>query len=940
MQVQRPTKCLRLVASALLATAAAFSVAQTATLTGLGASFVATGLSRNGKVVVGQDGGKPAYWVNGTINDLSPLTGSANACNSDGSIIVGKDQAGNGGYWQRNGAGFTFIDLPILSGNNTANPTLISADGTIIAGYCSYSGHESQPVIWTTSGVYAIPDGTSSTILNSISDDGSTIVCDLTGNYGLVFNSFGSATQNPGVITISSGANGPVIKTTTVTPYSNGGSETFEDLFCVTSDGSSQFGGDFDLFQDHTTWYADAYTAIQEGAGDPNIFNYPIEIHSCSSDGTILAGQYVFSNYINQDDLGAASFSFGNSQIYFASNNHDFNNFITGKGATTTGWKLSNIPTQAMSTDGSVILGSGTDPSNATENFIATITPALNYFTSANSSVTGGNDIAVYFGIDYPAPTGGVTITISSNNPNVIANTTAKVPGGSSGGTVNLKTSSTTSYVTLTGAYGGGSKSFGLLVVANPLVGLTAANYNPVGGKVDTGYLQLGNAPSTGGAVVTLKSSNSGVTVPKTLTVAANATSATFTITSTPVSAPVSVTITATYGSSTESLVMTVVPPSLTQVRVAPSPVVSGTSTKCAVYLNGAAPTGGEKVTLASNNLAAQVPSSYTVPAGTTAGNFTVTTTAVYSPTTVTISGTVGSTTLTADFLINPKVTYPALTEFTTSAGAVAGANPVMGTVHLASAAAAGGDVVSLSSKSAAVILPANVTVPANALSVTFPITSSPVTATVTATLTATLGNSTVSASLNIIPAGVSLVRVSPAPVLGGVSTKGAVYLNGKAPAGGLSVQLASSIRAAQVPATMSVAPFATIGTFTVTTSPVSSVQTAVITVVSGSTRTDTTFVINPATFTSVTATPNPVVGGKTTSLTITMNGKAGPSGLVVTLKSSSADIVVPAAVTIPAGATTASVTLATLAVKATTAVTISATFGSATKTCVITLSP
>jgi hypothetical protein len=84
-----------------------------------------------------------------------------------------------------------------------------------------------------------------------------------------------------------------------------------------------------------------------------------------------------------------------------------------------------------------------------------------------------------------------------------------------------------------------------------------------VGGNGSTGTVTLTSAAPSGGALVSLSSSNTAAaTVPASVTVAAGATSATFTVTTTTVSASTAVTISATYNGVTQTAGLTVTPPS------------------------------------------------------------------------------------------------------------------------------------------------------------------------------------------------------------------------------------------------------------------------------------------------------------------------------------------------------------------------------------------
>ena len=93
---------------------------------------------------------------------------------------------------------------------------------------------------------------------------------------------------------------------------------------------------------------------------------------------------------------------------------------------------------------------------------------------------------------------------------------------------------------------------------------LTAVTVNPtsvVGGNASTGTVTLSGGAPSGGAVVSLGSSNTGVaTVPASVTIAAGATSATFSATTAAVGPSTSVTLSATYSGVTRTATLTVSP--------------------------------------------------------------------------------------------------------------------------------------------------------------------------------------------------------------------------------------------------------------------------------------------------------------------------------------------------------------------------------------------
>jgi len=162
--------------------------------------------------------------------------------------------------------------------------------------------------------------------------------------------------------------------------------------------------------------------------------------------------------------------------------------------------------------------------------------------------------------------------------------------------------------------------------------------------------------------------------------------------------------------------------PSLSSLSLNPTSVVGGNSSTGTVTLTAPAPSGGFVVNLSSSNTnVATVPSTVTVPAGATSANFTVSTQAVSSATSVTITASAGGVSRTATLTVNPapSVTLQSLTISPTS---VWGGSTATGTVTLSGPAPAGGVVVQLRSSSSRASVPSTVTVPAGATSARFTI--------------------------------------------------------------------------------------------------------------------------------------------------------------------------------------------------------------------------
>jgi hypothetical protein len=116
---------------------------------------------------------------------------------------------------------------------------------------------------------------------------------------------------------------------------------------------------------------------------------------------------------------------------------------------------------------------------------------------------------------------------------------------------------------------------------------LSALSLNPasvVGSNSSQGTVTLTSAAPSGGAVVTLSSSNTTVaTVPASVTVAAGSTTATFTVTTKAVTSSTSVTISAAYGGVTRTATLTLTP----QAPPPPPPSTDTVAVQVAEYSSG-----------------------------------------------------------------------------------------------------------------------------------------------------------------------------------------------------------------------------------------------------------------------------------------------------------------------------------------------------------------
>ena len=195
---------------------------------------------------------------------------------------------------------------------------------------------------------------------------------------------------------------------------------------------------------------------------------------------------------------------------------------------------------------------------------------------------------------------------------------------------------------------------------------------------------------------------------------------------------------------------------------------------------------------------------------------------------------------------------------------------------------------------------------------------------------------------LNFVGAAVALqsLAVSPSTITGGSTATGTLTLNGPAPAGGALVHLSSSNTAvATVPASVTVATGAKTATFTVTSSAVAISSTATITGTYG-TSFGAQLTVNAPQVSSVTLNPTSITGGKTSTGTVILTGRAPSGGIAVALSDTSTAVSTPTSVTVAAGATSATFTVSSTSVSTTTTATVKATLGASSASATLTVVP
>jgi len=377
-------------------------------------------------------------------------------------------------------------------------------------------------------------------------------------------------------------------------------------------------------------------------------------------------------------------------------------------------------------------------------------------------------------------------------------------------------------------------------------------------------------------------------------------------------------------------------PPTVKAFTIAPGSVEGGSGTATGTLtLTGPALTDSFSVSLKSSSSLAQVPAKVTLGFGATSIPFTIKTKSVPSSTIVTITATTGTVSKTATLTLTP----PAVSALKVVPTSVIGGGTSVGTVSIPEAAPVGGTVVTLTSGNSAATVPATVTIAAGSESATFNVTTKAVTASTAVKISASGGGKTATATLTLLPLQVTGLTVSATSLFAKGVVTGTVKISGAAPATGTTVPLTLSNAALGTLSTtgVKVAAGATSVTFTFTAKPVDASTTETIKATLGGVSKTASVTIKPAILSAVTSSATSVLGGvQNATITFTLNAPAGPSGTVVTVKSSStAATFAVSSVKVASGSTSAKLTLTSVGVASDTNVTVTGT-ATASKTVVV----
>jgi len=376
--------------------------------------------------------------------------------------------------------------------------------------------------------------------------------------------------------------------------------------------------------------------------------------------------------------------------------------------------------------------------------------------------------------------------------------------------------------------------------------------------------------------------------------------------------------------------------PTVKTLTISPASLEGGSTTAITgtLTLTGPALTNAFEVNLKSSNSALVVPAKVSMPFGTSTATFSIVSHSVSAPTAVTVTA---ATTTTTGMTAAVTLTPPHITTVTIAPTSVTGGGTATGTVTIAEPAPSSGIPVTVASSNAAATVPATVTIGSGKTSATFKITTTSVSSSTSLKITATASGKSVTGSLTVLPCAVSSLTLSGSSLYAKAQVTGTVKLTGAAPAAGITVPLTllNTAWATLSPVSVKVAAGATSGTFTLTAKPVDATNVETVKATLGGVTKSANVTIKPAILSAIKSSVATALGGvQNATVTFTLNAPAGPSGTVVTLKTSPATAAAftVATIKIPSGSTAISTSLKTVGVAKDTNVTVTAVAG-ATKT-------
>ncbi len=426
------------------------------------------------------------------------------------------------------------------------------------------------------------------------------------------------------------------------------------------------------------------------------------------------------------------------------------------------------------------------------------------------SSVEGGTGSQGTVTLNNPAPSGGASVSLSSNSSSATVPASVNITQGNSSATFNITTStvSVSTPAAITASLGGVSQSTTLTVL--PVVALSSLSLNPtsvVGGNSSQGTVTLTGVAPSGGTQVSLSTNSPTLTtLPGSVTIPGGSSSAQFTINTSSVASTTTVQISALFRSVTKSANLQLNPVGSGPVLLGGSATVTVSSENSSTGQLGVKAVDGvldgypgdftkewatvqqlagawiqltwsSPVTISTIVLHDRPNTADNVLSGTLSFNTganiavgalpnngsgsTVNVNRTVTFVRFTVNSAAGANIGLEEFEVFGQPSVVMLSGLTVSPATVTGGTAAQGTVTLNGSAPSGGASVTLSSNDPVASVPASVTVPAGALSANFSISTSAPSTFKTVTIGGSYNGGSASAPLNVQPAGLNNIALT-----------------------------------------------------------------------------------------------------------------------------------------------------------------------------------
>jgi len=272
------------------------------------------------------------------------------------------------------------------------------------------------------------------------------------------------------------------------------------------------------------------------------------------------------------------------------------------------------------------------------------------------SAGPGGANATGTVTLTAPAPAGGLTVSLINRSAILKGPAPVTVPQEATSVTFTAATTvvSADTAATISARTPFGTTDGTYTVQVARLISLVMP-HDVIGGYTMTGTVNLNGPIGKDGCVISLASISSFINLPRTVSIQAGASSATFQFSTPVVSSDGGAGTIAEGPGRSLATASIAVHSSAINLNFNASSVSSGGSLTGTVSLAGVAPSSGFTIYLQSSSGAAQVPATITIPAGAASATFTLTTTKVTSSATVSVKARFGaSSTSTATFTLNP----------------------------------------------------------------------------------------------------------------------------------------------------------------------------------------------------------------------------------------------------------------------------------------------